>query len=201
MIAGNTGFLLNDEMDDFTVQPGVANHYGLMQGEANAIAPGKRPLSSMAPTLVLRDGHVFLVLGSPGGPRIITIIMETALNILDYGMAPQEAVDAPRLHHQWLPDEIVAEPFALSPDTQVCCRRWATGSRSKSPGGRRSSSRWGRREPRARPRGIVRRRRHGIGHAAARIYTAPMTRAGRPARQSAIRAAPGNRKGRVADAA
>jgi gamma-glutamyltranspeptidase / glutathione hydrolase len=122
VIAGDTGFLLNDEMDDFTVQPGVANHYGLVQGEANAIAPGKRPLSSLAPTLVLRDGHVFLVLGSPGGPRIITITLETALNILDYGMAPQEAVDAPRLHHQWLPDEIVAEPYALSPDTQALLR-------------------------------------------------------------------------------
>jgi gamma-glutamyltranspeptidase/glutathione hydrolase len=119
VIAGDTGFLLNDEMDDFTLQPGVANHYGLVQGEANAIAPGKRPLSSMAPTLVLRDGRVFLVLGSPGGARIITITLETALNIIDYGMAPQEAVDAPRLHHQWLPDEIIAEPFALSPDTQA----------------------------------------------------------------------------------
>jgi gamma-glutamyltranspeptidase / glutathione hydrolase len=119
VIAGDTGFLLNDEMDDFTIKPGAANHYGLVQGEANAIAPGKRPLSSMAPTLVLRDGRVFLVLGSPGGPRIITITLETALNIIDYGMAPQEAVDAPRLHHQWLPDEIAAEPFALSPDTQT----------------------------------------------------------------------------------
>jgi gamma-glutamyltranspeptidase/glutathione hydrolase len=119
IIAGDTGFLLNDEMDDFTIKPGSPNHYGLVQGEANAIAPGKRPLSSMAPTLVLRDGHVFLVLGSPGGARIITITLETALNILDYGMAPQEAVDAPRFHQQWLPDEIVAEPYALSPDTQA----------------------------------------------------------------------------------
>jgi len=122
VIAGDTGFLLNDEMDDFTVKPGTANHYGLVQGEANAIAPGKRPLSSMAPTLVLRDGHVFLVLGSPGGARIITITLESALNILDYGMAPQEAVDAPRFHHQWLPDEIFAEPYALSPDTQALLR-------------------------------------------------------------------------------
>jgi gamma-glutamyltranspeptidase/glutathione hydrolase len=119
VIAGDTGFLLNDEMDDFTIKPGSPNHYGLVQGEANAIAPGKRPLSSMAPTVVLRDGHVFLVLGSPGGARIITITLETALNVVDYGMAPQEAVDAPRFHHQWLPDEIVAEPYALSPDTQA----------------------------------------------------------------------------------
>jgi gamma-glutamyltranspeptidase/glutathione hydrolase len=122
VIAGDSGFLLNDEMDDFTIKPGAANHYGLVQGDANAIAPGKRPLSSMAPTLVLRDGHVFLVLGSPGGARIITITLETALNILDYGMAPQEAVDAPRFHHQWLPDEIFAEPYALSPDTQALLR-------------------------------------------------------------------------------
>jgi gamma-glutamyltranspeptidase/glutathione hydrolase len=119
VIAGDTGFLLNDEMDDFTIKPGAANHFGLVQGEANAIAPGKRPLSSMAPTLVLRDGHVFLVLGSPGGARIITITLETAMNILDYGMAPQEAVDAPRFHHQWLPDVIFAEPYALSPDTRA----------------------------------------------------------------------------------
>jgi gamma-glutamyltranspeptidase/glutathione hydrolase len=119
VIAGNTGFLLNDEMDDFTIKPGAANLYGLVQGAANAIAPGKRPLSSMAPTVVLHDGHVFLVLGSPGGPRIITITLEAALNIIDYNMAPQEAVDAPRLHHQWLPDTIFAEPYALSPDTQA----------------------------------------------------------------------------------
>jgi gamma-glutamyltranspeptidase/glutathione hydrolase len=119
VIAGDTGFLLNDEMDDFTVKPGVPNLFGLVQGEANAIAPGKRPLSSMAPTIVLRDGHVFLVLGSPGGSRIITTVLETALNMLDYGMAPQEAVDAPRLHHQWLPDTLFAEPYALSPDTRA----------------------------------------------------------------------------------
>jgi gamma-glutamyltranspeptidase / glutathione hydrolase len=119
VMAGDTGFLLNNEMDDFTVKPGISNLFRLVQGEANAIAPGKRPLSSMAPTVVLRDGRVFLVLGSQGGPRIITTVLETALNILDYGMTPQEAVDAPRLHHQWLPDEILVERFALSPDTQT----------------------------------------------------------------------------------
>jgi gamma-glutamyltranspeptidase/glutathione hydrolase len=117
VIAPGTGFFLNDEMDDFTVKPGVPNLFGLVQGKANAIAPGKRPLSSMAPTLVLKDGRVFLVLGSPGGSRIITITLETAMNVIDYGMAPQEAVDAPRLHHQWLPDEVFTEPFGLSPDT------------------------------------------------------------------------------------
>ncbi len=118
VIAGDTGFLMNDEMDDFTVKPGVPNLFGLVQGEANAIAPGKRPLSSMAPTLVTRDGRTVLVLGSPGGSRIITITLEAALNIIDFGMQPQEAVDAPRLHHQWLPDVLYAEPFALSPDTK-----------------------------------------------------------------------------------
>ena len=112
-----TGVLMNDEMDDFTVAPGTANLFGLVQGPRNAIAPGKRPLSSMAPTIVLQDGQVALVLGSPGGSRIISIVLETILNMLDYGMAPQEAVDAPRLHHQWLPDTLYAEPFALSPDT------------------------------------------------------------------------------------
>lgn len=117
VIAGDTGFVLNDEMDDFTMKPGVPNLFGLVQGEANSIAPGKRPLSSMAPTLVTKDGHMALVLGSPGGSRIITITLQTALNIIDYGMQPQEAVDAPRIHHQWLPDEVFAEPFALSPDT------------------------------------------------------------------------------------
>ncbi len=135
VIAGDTGFLLNDEMDDFTIKPGTANHYGLVQGEANAIAPGKRPLSSMAPTLVLRDGRVFLVLGSPGGARIITITLETALNILDYGMAPQEAVNAPRLHHQWLPDEIFAEPYALSPDTQALLRAMGYRIAEQTPWG------------------------------------------------------------------
>jgi len=117
VIAGHTGFFLNDEMDDFTTKPGVPNLFGLVQGAANAIAPGKRPLSSMAPTLVTRDGRIFLVLGSPGGSRIITITLETALNIIDYGMEPQEAVDAPRLHHQWLPDEVDLEPWSVSPDS------------------------------------------------------------------------------------
>ncbi len=121
-IAGDTGFLLNNEMDDFTIKAGVPNLYGLVQGEANAIAPGKRPLSSMAPTVVTRDGKTILVTGSPGGSRIITITLQSILNVLDHGMAPQEAVDAPRIHHQWLPDVLYAEPFALSPDTQTLLR-------------------------------------------------------------------------------
>lgn len=122
VIAGDTGFFLNDEMDDFTVKTGVPNLFGLVQGTRNAIQPGKRPLSSMAPTIVLRDGQVAMVAGSPGGSRIITINAQTLINMLDFGMEPQEAVDAPRIHHQWLPDTIYAEPFALSADTQGLLR-------------------------------------------------------------------------------
>jgi gamma-glutamyltranspeptidase / glutathione hydrolase len=117
VVAPGTGFLLNDEMDDFTTAPGTANLYGLVQGEANATAPGKRPLSSMAPTIVEKDGQVVLVLGSPGGSRIITTVLETILNVLVYGMAPQQAVDMPRFHYQGLPDLLYYEEFGLSPDT------------------------------------------------------------------------------------
>ena len=118
VIAPGTGFLLNNEMDDFTVKIGVPNLFGLVQGEANSIAPGKRPLSSMSPTLLLRDGEPYAVLGSPGGSRIISITLQTILNLVDHGMELQEAVNAPRIHHQWLPDEIFAETRALSPDTR-----------------------------------------------------------------------------------
>ena len=114
VIAPGTGFFLNNEMDDFAVKPGTPNLYGLVQGEANAIAPGKRPLSSMSPTLVEKDGRLLLVLGSPGGSRIITAVLETILNIVDYGMTPQQAVDAPRLHHQWLPGRIAYERAGLT---------------------------------------------------------------------------------------
>ncbi|MBG1232065.1 gamma-glutamyltransferase [Aestuariivirga litoralis] len=117
VMAGDTGFFLNDEMDDFTVKPGVPNLFGLVQGSTNVIAPGKRPLSSMSPTIVKKDGKVYMVLGSPGGSRIITIVLEAILNVVDHGMTIQEAVDAPRIHHQWLPDQISAEPFAFSADT------------------------------------------------------------------------------------
>jgi gamma-glutamyltranspeptidase/glutathione hydrolase len=117
VIAGDTGFFLNDEMDDFTAKPGAANLFGLVQGKANAIAPGKRPLSSMTPTIVLKDGKLVLVVGTPGGSRIITTVLEIIVNVIDHGMALQEAVDAPRIHHQWLPDTLAGEPFALSADT------------------------------------------------------------------------------------
>jgi len=117
VIAPGTGFFLNDEMDDFTSKVGAQNMFGLVQGPNNAIAPGKRPLSSMAPTIVTKDGKVFLVIGSPGGSRIITTTLETAIDIIDYGMEPQEAVDAARIHEQWLPDVVYYEPYGLSSDT------------------------------------------------------------------------------------
>jgi gamma-glutamyltranspeptidase/glutathione hydrolase len=116
--AAGTGVLLNNEMDDFTVKVGVPNLFGLVQGEANAIAPGKRPLSSMSPTIVLKDGKPVLVLGTPGGSRIITTVVHTILNLVDYGMNLQEAVDATRFHQQWLPEATNVENFALSPDTR-----------------------------------------------------------------------------------
>src|SRR5205814_3928327 len=115
--AAKTGVLLNDEMDDFTVKVGVPNLYGLVQGEANSIAPGKRPLSSMSPTIVSRDGKTSMVIGTPGGSRIITVVVHCILNVIDYGMDIQEAVDAPRFHQQWLPEATNVERFALSPDT------------------------------------------------------------------------------------
>ena len=122
-VAPGTGILMNNEMDDFTSKPGVPNTYGLVQGAANAVAPGKTPLSSMAPTIVTKDGprgqEVAMVIGSPGGSRIITIVLNAIINAVDHGMTVQEAVDAPRIHHQWLPDTIYAERFALSPDTRA----------------------------------------------------------------------------------
>ena len=122
VVPEGTGFLLNNEMDDFTIKQGVPNLFGLVQGQANAIAPGKRPLSSMSPTVVTQDGKTILVTGSSGGSRIISIVLQSIVNMLDHGMAPQEAVDAPRIHHQWLPDVLYAEPYALSPDTAALLR-------------------------------------------------------------------------------
>jgi gamma-glutamyltranspeptidase/glutathione hydrolase len=119
VIAGDTGVLLNDVMDDFAIKPGKAsNLFGLVQGSRNGIAPGKRPLSSMTPTIVDKDGKLFMVVGSPGGSRIITAVLQSVINVIDLGLDPQTAVDAPRIHHQWLPDVIYAEPLALSPDTR-----------------------------------------------------------------------------------
>jgi gamma-glutamyltranspeptidase/glutathione hydrolase len=118
IVAGDTGILMNNEMDDFTAKPGVPNMFGLVQGEANAIAPGKTPLSSMSPTIITKDGKLVMVIGSPGGSRIITITLEAIINVIDHGMTVQEAIDAPRIHEQWLPDTLYTERLAVSPDTQ-----------------------------------------------------------------------------------
>jgi len=110
------GFLLNNEMDDFASKPGTPNMFGLVQGETNAIQPGKRPLSSMTPTIIVRNGKLFMTVGAPGGSRISTAVMQVILNVIDFGMNVQEAVDAPRFHHQWLPDKLSLER-GISPDT------------------------------------------------------------------------------------
>lgn len=113
-IAGDTGFFLNNEMDDFTAKPGVPNAFGLVQGKANQVEGGKRPLSSMSPSLVLKNDDLFMVTGSPGGSTIISTTLESMLNVIDFGMNMQQAVDAPRLHNQWLPDVTRVEPGYLT---------------------------------------------------------------------------------------
>jgi gamma-glutamyltranspeptidase/glutathione hydrolase len=115
--AEGLGFLLNDEMDDFSSKPGAPNMFGLIQGPANAIGPGKRPLSAMTPTMVLQEGKLFLVLGSPGGPTIITTVANVLMGVVDYGLNIQQAVNAPRFHHQWMPDQVLVEQTGISPDT------------------------------------------------------------------------------------
>lgn len=113
-----TGVLMNDEMDDFAARPGRPNLFGLVQGERNKVEGGKRPLSSMTPTIVMKkDGSVWFALGARGGPRIISAVMQSVINVIDHDMNIQQAIDAPRIHQQWLPDEIMYEPFGMSPDT------------------------------------------------------------------------------------
>ncbi len=121
------GVLMNNEMDDFSVKPGVPNMFGLIQGEANAIQPGKRPLSSMTPTIVLRDNKLYMVVGTPGGSRIISNVFQVMLNVLDFGMNIQDAVNRPRFHHQWKPDKLYMEP-GFSPDTEALLTRAGTRS-------------------------------------------------------------------------
>lgn len=116
IVAGSSGILLNNEMDDFSARPGTPNVYGLVGGEANAVQPGKRPLSSMSPTIVAKDGKTWLVTGSPGGSRIITTVLQMVVNSIDFGMNVAEATNAPRFHHQWLPDQLRVEK-GFSPDT------------------------------------------------------------------------------------
>ena len=131
-VAKGTGILLNDEMDDFAAKPGTPNMYGLIQGERNAVAPRKRPLSAMTPTFVLRkDGSLWFTVGSPGGPTIINTALCVITNVVDYGMNIQQAIDFPRIHHQWLPDELIFEPYGLSGDTQKALK--ALGHKLASP--------------------------------------------------------------------
>ncbi|HEX8755183.1 MAG TPA: gamma-glutamyltransferase, partial [Steroidobacteraceae bacterium] len=117
-IAGDTGFFLNDEMDDFTSKPGVPNAFGLVQGTANRIEPGKRPLSSMSPTIVLHGKQLYMVTGSPGGSTIISTTLESFLNAAEFGMNVQQAVNAPRVHQQWYPDKVFVEPGLMTPAVQ-----------------------------------------------------------------------------------
>jgi gamma-glutamyltranspeptidase/glutathione hydrolase len=118
-IAGDTGFFLNDTMDDFTSKPGVANAAGLVQGKANAVEPGKRPLSSQTPTIVMRDGKPFMLTGSPGNATIISTTLQSIVNVVDFGMNVQQAVNAPRMHQQWYPDEVWIEDGMLTPETRT----------------------------------------------------------------------------------
>ncbi len=117
-VAGDTGVLMNDEMDDFASKSGASNQFGLLGSDANAVAPGKTPISSMSPTILTKDGRLAMVIGSPGGSRIITITLEAIVNVVDHGMTVSEAIDAPRLHMQWVPDAVEVEPLALSADTR-----------------------------------------------------------------------------------
>ncbi len=119
VIAPGTGLLMNDEMDDFSAKPGATNMYGLVEGANNAIAPGKRPLSSMSPTIVSHDGQLAAVLGAPGGSRIPTAVLQVMVNLIDHGMTLTEAIEAPRIHQQWLPDETYYERYSLSAETRA----------------------------------------------------------------------------------
>ncbi len=127
------GFLLNDEMDDFAAKPGEPNMFGLVQGERNSIAPGKRPLSSMTPTIILKDGKPFLVLGAPGGPMIITAVLQVILNVIDFRMNVQDAIDFPRIHHQWKPDRLDTES-TVSPDAVAQLQRMGYSTHTADPG-------------------------------------------------------------------
>ncbi len=123
MMAGNSGFFLNNEMDDFTSKPGIPNSFGLVQGHINEIQPGKRPLSSMTPSLLLKNGRLFMVTGSPGGSTIISTTLESMINVIDFGMNMQQAVDAPRVHMQWYPDKVFVEPGYLTRTTQAALEK------------------------------------------------------------------------------
>jgi gamma-glutamyltranspeptidase/glutathione hydrolase len=135
VVVPGTGILLNDEMDDFAAAPGVPNAYGLVGGEANAIAPRKIPLSSMTPTIVTENGKLRMAVGAPGGSTIITTVLQVVLNVLEYGMDAGQAVSAPRIHHQWLPDQVNVEPFGLDVATIAELRRRGHKIEERSPWG------------------------------------------------------------------
>lgn len=135
IVAAGTGIVLNNEMDDFSAKPGVANAFGLIGGDANAIEPNKRPLSSMMPTFVFKDQQPWLVTGSPGGARIITTVLQTVVNSIDFGMNPAEAAATPRIHHQWQPDELRVEK-GLSPDTIKLLKDFGYDVQTKAAMGR-----------------------------------------------------------------
>ncbi|MFC6997761.1 gamma-glutamyltransferase [Rufibacter roseus] len=136
VVVEGAGFLLNNEMDDFSAKPGVPNMFGLLGGEANAIAPGKRMLSSMTPTILEKDGELFMIVGTPGGSTIITSVFQTILNVIDHGMTMQAAVSAPRFHHQWLPDHIQPEAAALTPEVRETLQKIGHQIRNRGKFGR-----------------------------------------------------------------
>ncbi len=136
VVVGEAGFVLNNEMDDFSLNPGKRNRAGVQEGSTNAIAPNKRMLSSMAPTILVKDGKLYMVLGTPGGSSIITTVFQTVLNVVDHGMTMQEAVAAPRFHHQWLPDTIQAEAGCFSKADSLSLVGMGHNIRARSPYGR-----------------------------------------------------------------
>ncbi|MBO6212160.1 gamma-glutamyltransferase [Algoriella sp.] len=136
VVVNDAGFLLNNEMDDFSVKPGTPNMYGLVGGKANAIEPSKRMLSSMTPSILEKDGKLFMVVGTPGGSTIITSVFQTILNVIDFNMTMQEAVAAPRFHHQWLPDQVDYEPKAISTNVREALQQKGYNLKERKPYGR-----------------------------------------------------------------
>ena len=134
-VAGGTGVLMNNEMDDFAAKTGAANQFKLVGSDANAVAPGKTPVSSMSPTIVTKGGRLAMVIGSPGGSTIITTVVQAIVDVVDHGMTVSGAVDAPRVHMQWMPDVVYTEPFALSPDTRRILERQGYSFKDRAPWG------------------------------------------------------------------
>ncbi len=156
VVVKGAGFLLNNEMDDFSVKPGAPNMYGLVGGEANAIAPGKRMLSSMTPAILAKDGQLFMVVGTPGGSTIITSVFQTILNVVDFNQSMQSAVNAKKIHHQWLPDEVSVEEKALDSLTTVKLKAKGYNIVQRGPIGRVDAilkTKWGYYQGGADPRG------------------------------------------------